>query len=146
MSHHTWNYQDALRKAGYRVTPQRELIMDLICESDVRLTAPQLCEAVRQRVPAINPATVYRNLHFLLERRLIRAHDRDGQTTYALAGPHAAHHHLVCRDCGAEFEIPESATAAFYAQLERDFGFAVESDHLMLTGRCPACRRRGAEG
>lgn len=146
MSHHTWNYQQALRDAGYRVTPQRELIMDLVCASGGRVTAQQLCEEAQRRAPAMNPATVYRNLRFLSERRLIRAVDVDGHTSFELAGPHASHHHLVCSECGAEFEIPESATAAFYAQLERDFGFAVESDHLMLKGRCPDCRRHGHAG
>ena len=72
MSHHTWNYQAALRQAGYRVTHQRELIMDVICESRERLTARQVCEAVREQHRSINDATVYRNLHFLRERGLIR--------------------------------------------------------------------------
>lgn len=39
MSHHTWNDQDALRAQGYRVTPQRELLMDLICAARARPSA-----------------------------------------------------------------------------------------------------------
>lgn len=139
MSHHTWNYQQALRAKGFRVTPQRELILDIICQSPNRLTAQQLCEAVRAKAPAMNPATVYRNLHFLTEQKLIRQLMHEGQVRYELAGPDSAHHHLVCRRCGQELEIPASATDAFYAKLKRDYGFAVESDHLVLYGRCRRC-------
>lgn len=140
MSHHTWNYQDELRKAGYRVTPQRETIMDVVCEADRRLSAVELCEAVRTRSPGVNPATVYRNLHFLAERKLLRAVEIEGHACYELAGPEASHHHLVCRVCGRETEIPEAATEALYRQIEADHGFRVEEDHLVLAGVCANCR------
>jgi Fur family ferric uptake transcriptional regulator len=140
MSHHTWNYQDALRRAGYRVTPQRELIMDLVCAADGRLTAQELCEAARSRSPGLNPATVYRNLRFLTERHLLRAVEREGGTRYELAGPQASHHHLVCRRCGRELEIDEHATDDFFAHIERTYGFRVDEDHLLLRGACDACK------
>ena len=144
MSHHTWNYQQALRAEGYRVTPQRELIMDLVCAADGRVTAQWLCEEAQRRAPAMNPATVYRNLRFLSDRKLLRAVEVDGHTTYELAGPGAAHHHLRCRACGAEIEVPAAATRELFARLEREFGFAVESDHLLLTGLCAVCRKGSA--
>lgn len=140
MSHHTWNYQEALRRQGFRVTPQRELILDLICQSRSRLTARELCDAARERAPGLNPATVYRNLRFLTQQHLVRAVERDGVVTYALAGPGPAHHHLVCSSCGAEVELPHEALAPAFTAIERTFGFAVESDHVLLFGRYAACR------
>lgn len=139
MSHHTWNYQDALRQAGYRVTPQREAIMDVVCAADRRMSARELCDAVQQVAPGTDPATVYRNLRFLSERKLLRAIEVEGRTCYVLGGPEASHHHLVCRRCGREMEIPERATSAFYDELARDFGFRVDDDHLVLHGLCAAC-------
>lgn len=145
MSHDTWNYQDALRRAGYRVTPQRERIMDLVCAAEGRLTAQALCDAVHHaegvgEAAAMSPATVYRNVRFLTERKLLRSVEVDGCAYYELAGPHASHHHLVCRVCRDETEIPEDATEAFYARIVREHGFRVEDDHLVLTGVCRACR------
>ncbi len=139
MSHHTWNYQRALRSAGYRVTHQRELVMDVICESAGRLSARDVCAAVRAREATVNDATVYRNLHFLSERGLIRPVEQLGQTHYELAGPNPAHHHLVCRRCGAEIEVHHDVTDAFFASIEARFGFRVTSDHLVLEGACQAC-------
>lgn len=140
MSHHTWNYQNALRRAGYRVTPQRELIMDLVCCAEERPTAQDLCDRAGAASPGLSPATVYRNLRFLTEQRLLRAVEHEGRTRYELAGPDASHHHLVCTACGREREIPEEACAAFYAHVERAYGFRIDEDHLVLRGRCAACR------
>ncbi len=144
MSHDTWNYQDALRRAGFRVTPQRERIMDLVCASEGRLTAQALCEAMHEAAnadgaPSMSPATVYRNVRFLTERKLLRAVEVDGCTYYELAGPHASHHHLVCRVCGDEIEIPEDATKTLYETIFREHGFRVEDDHLVLAGVCRDC-------
>ena len=139
MSHHTWNYQAALRKAGYRVTHQRELIMDVICESRERLDARQVVAAVRKRDASIDDATVYRNLRFLSERNLIRPFEQYGQTRYELAGPGASHHHLVCRGCGAEREVPNHVTDGLYGLLRERFGFVPTSDHLVFEGWCEAC-------
>ncbi len=117
--------------------------MDVICDSPTRLSARQLCESVRERAPGVNDATVYRNLHFLSERGLIRPHEHDGHAFYELAGPLEPHHHLTCRGCGIEIEAPHDVTHEFYALLEERFGFRVTSDHLALQGWCAACRASG---
>ena len=148
MSHHTWNYQAALRAAGYRVTPQRERVMDVVCAAERRLTAQEVCDAVAtpgpDGAPASNPATVYRNLRFLTDRGLLRVvRDPEGRDRYALGGP-ASHHHLRCRACGTEVEVDGAVTDALYATLAERTGFVVETDHLILEGLCPTCRARGA--
>lgn len=140
MSHHTWNYQRALRAEGYRVTPQREAIMDIVCASGGRLSARELLKRAEAHGVKMDAATVYRNLRFLTERRLLRAVEHGDRTCFELAGPRASHHHLACHVCGAETEIPEGATDAFYRRILREHGFAVDEDHLVLRGVCSACR------
>lgn len=142
MSHHTWNYQDALRAQGYRVTPQRELLMDLICAARARPSAQELVAAARARGATLDVATVYRNLKFLTERGLLRAVEHDGLARYELAGPRAGHHHLVCRGCGHEVEVAGEEAEALFEALAARTGFRVTSDHLVLEGLCPACRAR----
>lgn len=140
MSHHTWNYQRALRAEGYRVTPQREAIMDVVCASGGRLSAREVLERAEAHGVPMDAATVYRNLRFLTERKLLRAVEHEDRTCYELAGPQASHHHLACHACGAETEIPEAATDAFYGRILNEHGFAVEEDHLVLRGVCASCR------
>jgi Fur family ferric uptake transcriptional regulator len=139
MSHHSWNYQDALRTQGYRVTPQRELLMDLICAAPARPSAQELVAAAQARGASMDAATVYRNLKFLTERGLLRAIDQGGVARFELGGPHAGHHHLICRTCGREVEVAGEETEALFAALAARTGFRVTSDHLVLEGVCPAC-------
>lgn len=139
MSHHTWNYQEALRAQGYRVTPQREVLMDLVCAAHHRLNAQELLAAARARGATLDAATVYRNLKFLTERGLLRAVDQGGVVRYELAGPQAGHHHLICRACGREVEVAGAEAEALFAALAARTGFRVTSDHLVLEGLCPAC-------
>lgn len=139
MSHHTWNYQDALRAQGYRVTPQRELVMDLVCAAHGRPSAQELVAAAHARGAALDVATAYRNLKFLTDRGLLRAVVQSGVARYELAGPHAGHHHLVCRGCGREVEVAVEEAEALFAALAARTGFRVTSDHLVLEGLCPGC-------
>lgn len=144
MSHHTWNYQRTLRAEGYRVTPQREAIMDIVCESGGRLSARELLDRAEARAVPMDAATVYRNLRFLTERKLLRAVEHEDRTCYELAGPRASHHHLACHVCGTETEIPEATTDVFYRRILDEHGFAVAEDHLVLRGVCARCRGSAA--
>lgn len=139
MSHHTWNYQDDLRAQGYRVTPQRELVMDLVCAAHGRPSAQELVAAAHARGAALDVATAYRNLKFLTERGLLRAVVQGGVARYELAGPRAGHHHLVCRGCGREVEVAGEEAAALFEALAARTGFRVTSDHLVLEGLCATC-------
>ena len=85
MSHNTWDYVTFLRERGYRMTPQRQIMMDAICEGGGHTTLPEIFERVQRKAPAINQATVYRTLHFLLNMGLIvKAEIAPGETVYEI--------------------------------------------------------------
>lgn len=142
MSHHTTDFAERIRAQGYRLTPQRQLILDAICELGGHVTPEAICTWVRAKAPAVNRATVYRNLDFLCEVRLVVAAHIGRQTVYELAGDHP-HHHLICRTCDAVIQLDQAAVDAFFAQIDRRQNFAVDMDHMTLFGLCPRCRRRG---
>jgi Fe2+ or Zn2+ uptake regulation protein len=50
------------------------------------------------------------------------------------------HHHLVCRNCGREAPLPETTIAHAYRDLEAISGFAIDHEHVSLTGLCPTCK------
>lgn len=140
MSHNTWDYAAYLRDQGYRMTPQRQIIMDAICEGNGHTTLPEILARVEQKAPAINQATVYRALHFLLETGLIvKAEVTPGETVYEIAGQ-SPHHHLLCRVCHQEIEIDAEPLAALQAAIQEQYGFAVDANHLVLTGLCAYCQ------
>ncbi len=144
MSHNTWDYATFLRERGYRMTPQRQIIMDAICESGGHKTLPEIMTRVQRKAPSINQATVYRSLHFLLDMGLIvKAEIAQGEVVYEIAG-RSPHHHLLCRACQREIEIDAQPLVALQAEIQARYGFAIDAAHLLLTGLCARCQADAA--
>jgi Fur family ferric uptake transcriptional regulator len=129
-----------MRERGFRVTPQRHMILDAICEGAGHTSFEEVYSRVQAKSPAVNRATVYRNLDFLCEMRLIVAADiGGGHRVYEIAGK-TPHHHLICRTCGAVEQISHATVKTLFAKIERDHQFTVDMDHLALFGLCRQCR------
>ncbi len=139
MSHDQVDYVAALRARGFRVTPQRQTILDAVCAGGGHTSLPEIYARVQAVSPAINLATVYRTLDFLQEAGLVVAADIGGHTVYEIAGP-KPHHHLVCQGCGGVEEIDPGLVEDFFTALSRAQSFEVDIHHLVLTGRCAQCR------
>lgn len=140
MSHNTWDYAAYLRDRGYRMTPQRQMIMDAICEAQGHTTLPEIWARVQRKSSAINQATLYRALHFLVETGLIvKAELAPGEMVYEIAGP-SRHHHLLCRACHHEIEVDAAPFDELHTALQARYGFAVDTNHLLLTGLCAYCQ------
>jgi Fur family ferric uptake transcriptional regulator len=141
MSHNRLNYTQRLHERGFRVTPQRQTILDAICAAGGHTTLEEVWTRVHAGSPVLNRATVYRTLEFLRAMRLIVALELDGVTYYEIAGE-APHHHLVCRTCGQVSELEHALIARLGAQVRRRAGFIVDTDHVALHGQCAACHRK----
>ncbi len=142
MSHQTVDYARRMHERGFRVTPQRQLILDAICECGGHAAPDEIFARVRRKSTAINRATVYRNLDFLTDMHLVTSADmghRGRVYEIACADPH---HHLVCQKCGDVAQIDQALVKAFFAKIEREYQFTVETDHLALFGVCQACREK----
>lgn len=140
MTHTTIDYQSLLHQRGYRLTPQRQMILDAICESGGHSTTEEILRRVRARSSAVNTATVYRTLNFLVAMRLVEPCDLGGRSVVYEIAAGERHHHLVCRKCGGVATLPQASIDAFFSQIAREQGFLVDSNHLALFGLCPACQ------
>jgi len=144
MTHHDLDYASVMRDRGFRVTPQRQLILDAICESAGHTTPDKIYERVKAKAPAINRATVYRTLDFLSELRLIVAIRMGGQTYYEIAGE-TPHHHLICRNCGGMMQLDNALIDQLIEEVDEKYHFTIDMDHVGLFGLCEPCRRAEAE-
>ncbi|HZB95840.1 MAG TPA: Fur family transcriptional regulator [Herpetosiphonaceae bacterium] len=139
MSHH----QDdvvALRRQGFRLTPQRLLMLEVIKGSAEHLSAEAIHAEVAARYPLINVATVYRNLQWLHDNGLIRKIDIGcGRLLWEYAG-NSYHHHLICQSCGAVQEIDNHVVECLSEHVRHHYGFEVNLDHLAIFGKCSACQ------
>lgn len=140
MSHQELNLPELLHQKGYRMTSQRQLVLDAICEIDGHATPEHIFEVVHKKTPAVNRATIYRVLKFLLSLELLTAtFSADGRLEYELAGADD-HHHLVCRKCGQDLVFHDQGFSSLVKTLQKTYAFKVESNHLTLTGLCHDCQ------
>jgi Fe2+ or Zn2+ uptake regulation protein len=129
---------EALRRRGGRVTPQRLVLARAVRERARHVTAEELLEEVGERLPGLSLPTVYATLELFEDLGIVRR-------VAVPAGPSTwdtrpdAHHHVVCRRCGAvrDLDAPAGAQAALAAA--RAQGFAPERAELVVTGVCSEC-------
>lgn len=134
----------SLRRAGYRLTPQRESVLAVIAESDGHLTAEEILARVRLKYPYLNKSAVYRSLELLTDLGLVTLTDLGrGRVEYELHR-HPHHHHLICRYCGNIESIEHHIFLSLQRKLEVDYGFKADLDHLAIFGACRKCWNRSA--
>lgn len=139
MSHTSSDYATLIRKQGFRLTPQRHVILDAICELGGHVTPEAIYDQVQGRLPGVNRATVYRNLDFLCEMRLVVAAHIGRSTVYEIAS-REPHHHLICQQCDAVLPLSTEQVNSFFSQVESTHHFSVDMNHVTLFGLCADCR------
>ena len=134
------DWQSTLRAKGYRLTPQRELVLRAV-ERLGHATPDEVLAAVREQSQAVNVSTVYRTLELLEELGLVRhAHITDRAPTYhSTATPD--HVHLVCRGCDQITEVDAGLIQPMTSMLQGRYGFTTDVGHLTIFGTCADCSR-----
>ena len=129
---------DRLRGSGYRLTPQRQLILRAV-EDLGHATVDEVLARVRTQASAVNASTVYRTLEVLEELGLVRhTHLSDRAPTYHSARE-PEHFHLVCRNCQRVRSVEPDVATALVQSLRLDHRFDVDVGHLAIFGNCANC-------
>jgi Fur family ferric uptake transcriptional regulator len=138
--HQSEEFRRSLRQRGYRITPQREMILAAVRAGDGHSTAEDVFVRVATLAPSMSRATVYRTLDFLEREHLITSADLgEGRRVFESAEA-GSHHHLVCTRCRSVRQIEHAYVARMFAEFEREFGFVAEAAHLGFFGLCGQCR------
>jgi Fur family ferric uptake transcriptional regulator len=136
VAHQDW--RETLRERGYRLTPQRELILNAV-DTLGHATPDEVLAEVRTHSDAVNVSTVYRTLEVLEELGLVRhAHLSDRAPTYHSVRDHE-HFHLVCRNCHQVISVEPDVIKPLVTRLDADFSFSVDVGHLTVFGTCQDC-------
>ena len=138
------NWQSRLRARGYRLTPQRQLVLEAV-ERLGHATPDAIAAEVRRTATGVNLSTIYRTLELLEELGLVtHAHFGHGPLTYHTRDGDE-HAHLVCRVCDAVTEVPPDVLAGVVSRLHDAYGFSVDVTHVAISGLCASCTS-GASG
>jgi Fur family ferric uptake transcriptional regulator len=134
-------WDEELRSRGYRVTPQRQLVLEAVA-SLRHATPEEIAASVQRTAKGVNISTIYRTLDLLDTLGLVtHTHLNHGAPTYHLA-TEAGHVHLVCQDCGKVDQVSPETVSPLCAALDETQGFETNVTHLTVFGRCKDCRRK----
>ncbi len=137
---HCHTLLQSLRNMGFRITPQREMIVEAIAHTDGHASAEEVYAQVKERTNSVNLATVYRTLDLLVEKGMAsRADLWDGRVVYATM-QHGPHIHLICRRCEGIFLADHSLVDALGEKLSEQYNFSADLQHLSIVGLCAECR------
>lgn len=127
----------ALRSRGYRLTPQRQMVLDAVVSLGAG-TVEEIGAVVRQAAPGVNITTVYRTLDLLEELGVVRhRHVGHGAPRYSPAGVDEVQ--AVCHRCGAVTDMPAELLGPVARWLAAQRGFALATGHIAMTGTCRDC-------
>src|SRR6476620_11061824 len=132
-------WDEQLRARGYRVTPQRQLVLEAVARLD-HATPEEIGAQVQQTARGVNISTIYRTLERLEQIGMVtHTHLGHGARIYHLATA-ADHVHLVCRDCDRVTASGPDAIRPLITALEDSHGCETDVGHLTGFGRCADCR------
>ena len=126
-----------LRQQGRRLTPQRLSVARVLADDPQgHLTAEEVFTRVRQTLPTISLATVYKVLNEFVELGQLRRVEL-GEGGARFDTNTASHAHLLCRGCGHIADLPASD---YYLELPAAPGYQILDHAVIFYGLCPACR------
>ncbi len=119
-------------------TKQKRAIEEVIFNSDEHMTVEEVYNQVRNQMPHVSMATVYRNLNNLADNhRLVRLTFPDGKFRFD-RNTKATHGHIYCTKCHQVFDLDPKTVS--FQNLEQLDSFTVDTYELVLKGRCRACQ------
>lgn len=130
------------RRRGLRATPQRRAVIDALRSTTGHLTAEEVFDLVRERLPTISLKTVYETLHSLVAVGEL-------QELPLGAGPTRfdptvrPHHHLICLDC---HRITDADFDTDTIPIDQRQGFTLARIEMIAWGRCPECQDQARAG
>ena len=131
---------ETLRAKGYRLTPQRLLILSAVAEGSGHMGVDEVFRRAKEAYPYMDIATIYRTLHLLKKVGVVTEVAIGDRLHYELTDPAGKHHHMVCSVCNGAFNLGPQYLEEFRQTLITDFGFEPDLEHFAVGGVCAACR------
>jgi len=132
---------EALRRKGYKATPQRIAICRFVLRSRDHPTTQEIYRELRHTYPTVSLATVYKTLGVLSDLGLVQELPFEhGETRFdSYAEPHV---NLVCRRCGNVSDLEQRLAREIVARVAATARFTPTGQRLDVYGLCQRCGRK----
>jgi Fur family peroxide stress response transcriptional regulator len=135
------SFRELCEEYGLAVTHQRQVIFETLTGMHGHPSPEAVYEVVKEQIPSISLATVYKNLKTFEEHGLI--HEVSPHHGSARFETNAApHHHLVCLRCKTILDVPASDVGPVRLKKRAPGGFRIQRYNVEMLGVCGACAKQ----
>jgi Fur family peroxide stress response transcriptional regulator len=125
---------------GLSVTHQRHLIFNALLRTSNHPSPESIYDQVKERIPSISPATVYKNIHTFVAHGLVREVSLH-HGSMRIETNTVPHHHLVCSQCKAIVDVPDADVEPIRLRSQAPKGFRIDRYAVEFVGLCSACEK-----
>jgi Fe2+ or Zn2+ uptake regulation protein len=135
-----YNLADKLNQAGYKLTPARLAIVEVLESNSEHFSHNEILEYGQKIYPRLSRATVYRTMELLVHLNLVRSLYMNDPTQRFMSAA-GGHHHLICTKCDIVLEFDHCTTDQLARELSEKFNFQIRNHLLEFQGLCAACQQ-----
>ncbi|HEX5624226.1 MAG TPA: Fur family transcriptional regulator [Sulfuricurvum sp.] len=136
------DFKHLLKENGLKFTIQREVILEMLYNSDEHLTPESLHHLIQEKHPDLNTgiATVYRTLSLLEDSEMVTSLSFGAQGKKYELGAKDHHDHIICTKCGAISEFVDDDIEARQKKIAEELGFVMQEHSMQIYGICKSCQ------
>ena len=126
----------------WRLTNQRQVLMEELKKITTHPTAGELYEMVRRRLPRIGLGTVYRNLELMSRCGIIKKLETRGEQKRFDINT-SPHYHIRCNTCGRVDDMLIPLLEDLDAQAADSCSYMILEHNIEFSGICSDCHTVG---
>ena len=130
-----------LKEKGIRITPQRQLIIEYLIDTDTHPTVDEIYHGITQRYGALSLATIYNNLNVLVKAGLVEEMKFNGVTS-RYDYNHHQHFHILCVECGQIEDVHFDHVQPIIDAAKEQTKYQVFHLNIELHGLCSKCQEK----
>ncbi len=132
-------FRELCAEHGIAVTHQRQVLYEVMQGMDGHPSPEEVYAEVKQKIPAISLATVYKNIHLFVDSGVLREVSlHHGSRRVEMN--ERDHHHVVCSRCKAISDIDATELGLPVERKTLPGGFLVERYSVDVIGVCAKCQ------
>ncbi|WP_295056263.1 Fur family transcriptional regulator [Sulfuricurvum sp.] len=136
------DFKQLLKANALKFTIQREVILEMLYNSDEHLTPEGLHHLIQQKHPELNTgiATVYRTLSLLEDSDMVTSLSFGAQGKKYELGAKDHHDHIICTSCGTITEFVDEEIEHRQKEITEALGFVMQEHSMQIYGICKNCQ------
>ncbi len=124
-----------LRGHGFRLTPQRLTVAELVLSKPAHVTARKVYQTLKEDHPALSLNTVYLTLGQFEKSGLLNRFEINGNAVFD--SNTMPHNHACCSCCGVIIDLPVHQMEQQAPSLLNQW--QIQTEHRIWVGLCPNC-------